>query len=120
MRRHVEIHATKHQQMSLTAGSRSLRNNTEDVRATFVAVERVVTVNRSGKALQSEYTVEQFDTDDAQGHHSLLHRGQVVMLTRAGTAAQVTLTIDNAPASPQMRDALDDVLSMTARPFTAN
>ena len=114
----IEVRAEKHQRMQLTSGGRSMRDTREDVRTHFVAVERVLGIDARGKALHSEYTVEVLETDDAHGHHALLTNGQVLDVTRSDTSAHAQITVDTRAVTPEVRSALDDVISFTARGAT--
>ncbi len=89
------------------------RDEGDNVRVHFRAVERVVSVAADGRARQSDYTIERFESQDAHGAHVLARSGQVLSVTRGARREDGVFTLDGLPLMPTTRTALAMVVSLT-------
>jgi hypothetical protein len=87
------------------------KDERDNTRVLFEAVERVVSVDGDGRALQSEYTIARLEREDDGGKNALLSAGQVLTVVRDAQEGQ--LTVDGQAVAAPVRSALDVVLSLT-------
>lgn len=112
-RRRVTSEGFNHQTTRTALTGQAPRDNGEDRRVHFRAVERVVAVTPEGRVRQSEYTIERFESQDAHGAQVLARRGQVLSVTRGVRREDGVFTLDGLPLMPTTRTALGMVVSLS-------
>ncbi|MDO9018115.1 MAG: hypothetical protein Q8S73_02990 [Deltaproteobacteria bacterium] len=112
-RARITVEGEKHQTTHIDANGRPPTDREEHLQVHFRAVERVLAVSPEGKALQSEYTIERLESEDASGSRVLLRPGQVVTVARAQRGAEARVTVGGRPVDRPVREALGVVVSMS-------
>lgn len=106
----IEASGEKTLRMEQRGAAAPVRDERTVVR--MVAVERILTVNAIGEAINSEFTVESLEVDRAGTTVNALARGTVFLLERATTPdTQARITVGGAPVAADIADALAVVVS---------
>lgn len=108
----LTVEAEKHMTTRIRVNGQAQPDARQDLQLNFRAVEEVVSVTPSGERLESRFSVERFETLDAQGPHELAHSGQVVTIVRGTRWPDARVTIDGHPVEEPVSDALRMAVSM--------
>ena len=109
----MSANGESHTTIQTIAPGQAPQTRQEDTTVRLQAIERVVTVDPRGKPLETEYTIERFESVDATGTHDVLHPGQVLDVVRGARGTEPQLTVGGAAADPAVRRALSVVATLT-------
>ncbi len=117
----LRVQSTASKNLTFFSANRVLRSTQEHMVTEFVGIHRVVRANENGSEIEGEYIIESLTRDRDAGPQTLVSPGEVLSVTTAATAATATLTFASGlPVTPEIRDALGDVILLRTRTGNAD
>jgi hypothetical protein len=113
----VVVTGEKHQTMTMRLNGQTARQDQQDLRVRFEAVETVREVDSSGNATRSEYTVETFSAGTGAELVPVVADGVTITVVRANARNQAQVLVNGQPAEENVRNALEAVVSVTVNPL---
>lgn len=108
----LTVEAEKHMTTRISINGQAQPDARQDLQLHFRAVEEVVSLTPSGEPLESRFTVERFETLDAQGPHELAQPGQMVTIVRGTRWPDARVTVDGHVVGDPVSEALRMAVSM--------